>query len=319
MVDHPGFTTLESGALREVAHVLRLDAMTAETTAALRREGVRAVLLKGPVIARAFYGDGDRRCYGDVDLLIKEADAAAAAAVFLRLGFTSPTGGEFPNEWLVHGIRWERGASEVVDLHRSLCDIHLPSSEVWTVLAENTASITLGGTPVEVLGADRLALLLALHAAQHGRGHAKSIEDLRRAVSSVEPQVWRSAATLADRLRVRSRLLLGLRLVPMGAEIADSLGGPSPPSVVETLRARNASNSSVTLARVSEAPGPRAVVSAAFRTLVPTPTSMRHIYPLARRGGVGLAITYAQRLFSIAVQAPGSLRIFLLERRSVMR
>ena len=42
------------------------------------RAGVRSILLKGPAVARWLYGPGEPRRYSDIDLLVGEADLAAA-------------------------------------------------------------------------------------------------------------------------------------------------------------------------------------------------------------------------------------------------
>ena len=52
------------------ANALLLDLAAARASAALRDAGIRAILLKGPVIARWLYDDGSERNYGDVDLLV---------------------------------------------------------------------------------------------------------------------------------------------------------------------------------------------------------------------------------------------------------
>jgi hypothetical protein len=69
-----------------------------------------------------------------------------------------------------------------------------------------------------------LALHTALHLAQHGPEDAKAAADLGLAVERWGPAVWRDAALLAAQLDAVDAFAAGLRLLPEGADIADSLG-----------------------------------------------------------------------------------------------
>jgi hypothetical protein len=55
--------------------------------AELERDGVRAMPLKGPVLAQNLYGDGGLRSFGDLDLLVTARDLAPATAAVRRLGY----------------------------------------------------------------------------------------------------------------------------------------------------------------------------------------------------------------------------------------
>ncbi|RMG17030.1 MAG: hypothetical protein D6731_04875, partial [Planctomycetota bacterium] len=57
--------------------------------AALDRAGVAALVLKGPVLAARLYGGG-LRPYGDLDLLVRPADALAALDALRALGYRAP-------------------------------------------------------------------------------------------------------------------------------------------------------------------------------------------------------------------------------------
>ena len=63
-----------SPGIRTTALALAIDAVTAQVVTALRANGIRPLLLKGPSIAGWLYGDGAARPYGDSDLLVASGE-----------------------------------------------------------------------------------------------------------------------------------------------------------------------------------------------------------------------------------------------------
>ena len=70
------------------ARALVLDALARECVLALRAEGIRVILLKGPVTARWLYSGGDLRDYLDVDLLVARTEFQRASWALKRFGST---------------------------------------------------------------------------------------------------------------------------------------------------------------------------------------------------------------------------------------
>ena len=68
-----------------------VDRATARVVTALRDEGVRSILLKGPVLADWLYADSPR-AYLDADLLVAPADVSRAEAVLDGLGYAKVLG-----------------------------------------------------------------------------------------------------------------------------------------------------------------------------------------------------------------------------------
>ena len=64
-----------------------VDHVTAEVVPALRDEGIRCILLKGPATVARLYDDPLERPYEDADLLIEPSRFEDARNVLRRLGF----------------------------------------------------------------------------------------------------------------------------------------------------------------------------------------------------------------------------------------
>jgi hypothetical protein len=79
---------LEDGRRRAVA----LEALTVRVIELLARDGVRALPLKGPLLARALYGDPALRPTNDIDLLVATEDLPRAVEAVRGLGYREPAG-----------------------------------------------------------------------------------------------------------------------------------------------------------------------------------------------------------------------------------
>lgn len=219
---------------RAMGNLMRVDAVTAEVVTHLRSLGVRTILLKGPSFGW-LYDHRLERLYADTDLLVAAGDAATARAAMSALGFEVAV----PRHELdrpVPAANWLRprtGSS--VDVHVGITGSGLPFQEQWDVLSRDTERMKVGRIEVEILAVPGRTLHVVLHAAQHGRG-SRPLEDLARAVERVPEAHWREAAALAERLDAPAAFAAGLRLLPAGAVLADSLGLARERSVEVILR-----------------------------------------------------------------------------------
>jgi Uncharacterised nucleotidyltransferase len=96
-----------------------LQVVAAQATGALMARGIPSVILKGPVLAEALYGDAGRRLSTDIDLLVPTERLWAAVEVVRGLGYVAPpdhieeSGLPLLHFALVH----EHGALPSVELH----------------------------------------------------------------------------------------------------------------------------------------------------------------------------------------------------------
>jgi hypothetical protein len=309
-----------SPRLLAAARTLGVDALSAEAIGALEAAGVRSILLKGPALARWLYRDGALREYDDCDLLVDPAQIALAATSLRDLGFQplmDPTDAYMAAMAPRHAVCWTRGGrhDDIVDIHDCLFGVHADKDAVWRELSAGTEYVAVGGVGAEVLDAPRRAVVVALHAAANGSGGARSLEDLRRALSLVDEAVWLEAARVAERIDAEESFAAGLRLLPEGRELAGRLGMRAPASAEVLLHARTVPHGALFLEALRSAECMRERSRLLARALVPSRRYMRALSPLARRGRVGLGAAYAVRLVARVVTVLPALRAIRLARR----
>jgi hypothetical protein len=277
-------------------------------TAALTAAGVRSVLLKGPVLERALYGDGALRLYADVDLLVAPGSVRDAEGVVGGLGFERPPDEALREVHDLHAVHWVRPHDAAwVDLHWTVKRAGAPPERVWEALAEGTQRLELFGTSIEAPRPAALALVVALHAAQHGAGRARGIEDLERAAAHFGSSTWEEAAGLARRVEALDAFAAGMRLAPGTAAIADRLGLAERAPLRVTAVASTQPETTHGWYRILRARGLRARLRLLRQELFPHPAVMRERHPKRSGTRAGLAWLYASRPLVLAARAPRAL------------
>jgi hypothetical protein len=281
--------------------------VTSEVFAALDEAGIQSILLKGPTIVRALYGDGGFRPYSDTDVLVSPAGYQPAERVLEALGF-APKLADVDHPDLEPDTQrlWLRGLDQL-DLHMQLEGIGAPPARTWDLLSVHTQSQRVAGTDVRALDPPALAVQIVLHALHHGREAYKSTTDLRRAITRFDHGVWRDAAQLAEELEAHDAFATGMRMLPEGERLADELGVTAASSVESLLRV-DAVPMSQGFESLASTPGVLAKLRLIWEELVPSPAFMRWWSPLARRGRVGLALAYLWRPIWFVGHAPAGLR-----------
>lgn len=276
---------------------LAVDRVTLEVFEALDERHVDAILLKGPTHARWLYDPEHRRTYSDTDLLVVPDSLAAVEEALTALGFElPPIYSDIERPGYEHA--WvRRGDGVRVDVHWSLIGVGVEPEVTWNVLAGERMPFDLRGRKVTALSLQGRALHVALHAAQHGEELGSAMEDLTRAVEHRD--VWPGAAALAERLHAVDSLAAGLRLDPVGAEIADGLGLPVELPFDIALRAQAPPPHSLSLQWFLAQRGTGRKLRLILGNLFPPAGFMREWSPLARRGLPGLVLAYLWRPFHL--------------------
>ena len=287
---------------------LHNDAVAVEIALALRAERINPILLRGPAIARRLYGDAAVRTYIDVDLMVSQEDLSRAEEVLSRLGFADHTlEGVIVGDRPTHAHTWVRlSDGAALDLHYTLLGADAPADEVWRVLREHVEQMTVHDSAVTVLDPAALAVVVALHAAQHGTSVEQPRDDLARALELLPAPVWEAASALAARLDATAAFATGLRLLPPGEELASRLGLPVKGSTETVLRASTPPPTALGFDWLARTPGIRAKAALGARKIAPDAAFMRAWSPLARRGRLGLGAAYVWRIFWLVRHAgPG--------------
>lgn len=295
---------------RQAIRMLELDALAIEVISTLAACGVQSILLKGPVLARALYDDGAPRPYRDCDILVPEGRLADAGAALLAAGFACDFDERDAHALLdPHAQYWTRPPSRlIVDLHWTFDGVRAEPEVLWSDFAHGSAVMQFHNTAVRTPARSRIALLVALHAARHGREIAKPLEDLRRALERFESGVWEEAGRLATRLGAIDAFVAGLSLVAEGDALATTLGLSANPGTELSVRLQQTPRGAGAIARVLDTDGLGGRTRALSALVFPPVSYMRYSFPLARRGTAGLLGAYAQRLLRRAPQVPAAVR-----------
>ena len=302
-----------------------LDRAAIAALTAFEAAGIDALLLKGPALAQRLYSPrGENRGYTDIDLLVAPRDLTSARQalrgldyreVVLVPGIDDVAGIEQAEIW---GRAGERGGPIWIDLHWRLDRCKATGDVIWDALAASRSSIDLSGKAATILGDDGLALHLAIHAAQHGPEDIKAIGDLVRGIERWSPEVWRSAAELAEAVQGTPAFAAGLRLLPAGARIASQLGLPPTAGLDWEIRNRaSRPRGTFHLQAMAEARGLRERLNVLRRSLLPTPEWIRWQFPWAARGRALLLMAYARHIARAPLWAVRAMRFRRSARRAV--
>lgn len=269
---------------------LAVDAAAVQVADAMRADGINPVLIKGATLAHWLYDDA-LRLYGDVDLLVAPAEVAAAERLLSSLEFRTGPGHAPPAT--PHARPWRRPADgTIVDLHWTISGSCVGPATTVATLQQRTCWLALGGGQVRALDRIASALVVVLHASQHGGG--KPLEDLDRLLAQASLADWRAVRVLAGELDAEYGLGNGLRLHPQGRRVAAQLGLP-PPALLEAARTPH-SALVLGLERLGWVEGKGARIRLLLREAFPAPDFMRWRFRLARRGRRGLVTAYLWRL-----------------------
>ncbi len=298
---------------------LRFDSAAAELFGQFDQADVNALLLKGRSISGWLYDETEERRQMDCDLLVSPSDLTRAEKILLALGYRrSWDDRRMPSWWREHAGEWVRDRDgAVIDVHRTLAGIGVDPETAWRNLSRHTETVSVAGREVPTLGLPARALHVALHAAHHGAGPAPPLEDLRRALRSVDSSIWRGAAELARQLGAIDAFTAGLQLEPDGAALAGSLGLPPGVSTEAALKASSPPPLALGFEQLARAHGLRAKVAIVARKLVPPVDFIRHWDPRAQRSRPALLRAYLQRPLWLLRRAPRGIRAWYRARARV--
>jgi putative nucleotidyltransferase-like protein len=298
------------GSLQRLLAVrnLAIDRLAAEIAADFAAAGIESVVLKGPVLAAWLYPD-EVRPYGDADLLVPPECWDDAVAVLVGLGFADRLGPmahprmeSFASTAFIRGDRDE----DNLDLHCAIHGLEADPDRIWSGFSAGSASQQIGGAELRVPGRPALALHVALHAAHHTE--PKPLEDLRRALDVADDALWAEAWELAGELDGGPAFASGLRRLPAGEELARRLGiGAEVRSGRHDVRHQRVPTAEGIDGLLAPGQGFGERARTVAGELFPRPEFMRWWSPLARRGPIGLALSYPWRWLWLAWNAPRGL------------
>jgi hypothetical protein len=243
--------------------------------------GVEALVIKGPVLSVRCYGDPGLRHYGDLDLIVRDADILRSTELMLGLGFepsvplTAIQAKKIPGEYVFR----QTSTKLLVEFHTELTFRYHPRPLPLENLFARQARVGIDSHLVPALSPEDELVLICIHGAKHFWEHLSYIADVAAFVT-VQKLDWARVQAAAAEVGGQRMLYLGLRLA------ADVLGATLPEKIEE-------------LTRSDRAIGPlvgRIVQWLPAAGSAPPGIFERAMFRMRMRGGVFSAIAYLFRL-----------------------
>ncbi len=210
-------------------HILRV----AEALAAAR---VPLMLLKGAALQQLVYGRAELRPMSDVDLLVRESDAARAGEVLERIGYARTQffrdRSFFPRFYYETHYQCGEKSPCLIDLHvrpwRPMRYARtVPADALWA----RAKTVRIGNAEAYVPCDDHLLIHLAVHAAVHGCGRLLWLADIARVMRERSRRIdWHRTVETAIRWRVALPMRRALEAVER------TCGAGAPEHVMAALR-----------------------------------------------------------------------------------
>jgi hypothetical protein len=222
------FAALRERSDRNALRNIFLARHLAELLQRLAAEGVRAMPIKGPVLAIAAYGDLALREFGDLDVVVHPRDFDRARSLLAAWGYAPETqltsAGERALRASDHHIPLASADGQVkVELHWSLGRGRLGRDDAW--VWSNVRPVSILGMELPSLSWSALLVYLCAHGASHGWRNLGWIRDVAGVLASAPEGELGDAPRLAAAASTRRRLQLGVALAHelLGAPIPEPL------------------------------------------------------------------------------------------------
>jgi hypothetical protein len=181
------------------------------------RNGIEAIVLKGPVLAVAAYGSIGMRQFDDLDILIRPRDHARIKSLMANLGFRPNVEGTRAQE-AEHFRRYygsefiDTRGKAFVEFKTKLTDL-LNQAELETEnLFARKEIIMTEGMKLFSLSAEDALIHLCFHGTRHIWPLLGMISDLAAFVASRDDWPWEGLLERAQKAGLRRNLFLGLML-----------------------------------------------------------------------------------------------------------
>lgn len=211
--------------LRLIAELFRLLDM-------LGKEGISALVIKGPVLAVRAYADPSVRAYGDLDLLVRQRDIRRATELMIASGYeeavslTAIDAGKIPGQYLFS----KRDSKLLVELHNDLTLRYFPSPLPIEDFFARQVRQCLDGHEVPAPCVEDELVLVCVHGTKHFWERLSWIADVAGLVLQQTSIDWERAASTARRVKAEHLLHTGLHLA------ADVLRAELPEAVSSRVR-----------------------------------------------------------------------------------
>jgi putative nucleotidyltransferase-like protein len=193
---------------------LRLNAELFRLLDEFRANRIGAVVVKGPALAVQAYGDPAMRCYGDLDLLVRQQDIRRATELMSAAGFlpavslSAIDAGKIPGQYLFS----KPDSKLIVELHNDFTLRYFPRRLPLEEFFARQIRVRVDGQEVPALSVEDELVLICIHGAKHFWERLMWIADVAALSSRQTGMDWQRVADSASAVEAERMLHTGLRL-----------------------------------------------------------------------------------------------------------
>jgi Uncharacterised nucleotidyltransferase len=202
---------------RHRAQVFSTLRMTAEMFRLLdlfAAQDIPALVVKGPVLAMQAYGDPTIRSYGDLDLLVCQADIGRATELLQATGYQAAVplsaidAGKIPGQYLFS----KSDEDLLVELHNDFTLRYFPHRLTLDKFFERHIRVQLDDHKAPALALEDHLVYICVHGATHFWGRLSWIADVAALVTRQKSLDWKNVMDTAKEVGAERMLHTGLRL-----------------------------------------------------------------------------------------------------------
>lgn len=216
-VTYPTLKQLETPYLRNVAHSLRITRQLFEIIDFLDDHGIQAMPFKGPVLSELAYGDLTLRPIGDLDLLVDRQNAFKSIDLFIDQGFRTEIDLDH-EQFRAYAAKknsmamYNPDSDLTLDLHWEMSGNYSFEPLVLGRMKQDLFRMTMAGKTVPQPRVETLLVYLCLHGTRDCWKDMESVSSISGLISGHDNWDWTRVNRMADRLRCKRMVLLGLVL-----------------------------------------------------------------------------------------------------------
>ena len=176
--------------------------------------GLAALPVKGPVLSQRAYGDPAVRQYGDLDLLIRQADVLRLTELLIDAGYEAwvpreaIAAGKIPGEYV-----FQRRSPQVrVEFHTERTSRYFPRPLSIEQIIEGQTSVLLDGRQLPALSAEDDLLMLSVHGSKDLWARLIWLADVAALIQRETAIDWEFVRAEAQRLGASRMLGTALQL-----------------------------------------------------------------------------------------------------------